>query len=85
MLAKLLLFLVLIVHQVRRWTMQMILLSAVLFASFVLHLIFYFSFVNRRYIYRWNSEIYYDFNEPVMSLAVSPISKDSGGQVYHFF
>jgi len=22
--------------------------------------------------------------EPVMSLAVSPISKDSGGQVYHF-
>lgn len=63
MLAKLLLFLVLIVHQVCRWTIQMIVLFVVLCGFVALHLTFYFFFVNRRYIYRWNSEIHYDFNE----------------------
>lgn len=86
MLAKLLLFLVLIVHQVCIWTMQMALPSVVLFDKFVRHQTFYSSlstgdtFTDGTVKYTMTSM---NVPEPVMSLAVSPISKDSGGQVYH--
>jgi len=64
MLAKLLLFLVLIVHQVTQTDNG----DDLTFFCSSFYLIYSASdfpllFVNRRYIYGWNSEIYYDFNE----------------------
>lgn len=64
----------------------MVLPSVVLFGKFVWHHTFYSSvsigdtFTDGTVKYTMTSM---NVPEPVMSLAVSPISKDSGGQVYN--